>query len=96
MHENAMKYLVLLASPLTKWGIEVIRDEHLDPAKGMAFVIITKSERDYNVLVGREGQHADAMRTMLRAWATVHIKPFVQMNLMVANPKLIKEETIDE
>lgn len=99
MKENAKAYLESIVSPLARSGVEVIVEDM--PAKpdeprflGITMIVVTKERSDAGALVGQQGSHVDAIRTMMRTWAGVNTSPVVHIDLMVANHGRIRTEYV--
>lgn len=81
-----MEYLQSITGPLTSYGTEVLLE---DSHEGVNLIVIPRDESEYGALIGREGAHADAMRTMMRAWSGTNTGGDMRINVLVPKPSRI-------
>lgn len=91
MHEAAIKYLLDITGPLTVMGVDILIE---NDEQGATFVVIPKNDGEYGALIGKAGEHADAIRTMMRAWSGTNTDAKLRINVMVPNPKRIKTQFV--
>lgn len=89
MNEAAMKYLLSITGPLTLGGVDILEE---NDDMGATFVVIPNEDAEYGALIGKGGEHADAIRTMMRAWSGTNTDAKLRINVMVPNPKRIKTQ----
>lgn len=91
MNPDAIAYLQAITAPLAPGGVVVLEE---DNGSGMTYVVVPKERGDYGTLIGERGAHANAIRTMMRAWVSVHTDPIIRVNVLVPNPRLVKTEYV--
>lgn len=88
MKEEAKRYLESIVAPITKGGVEIL--EGVDRVGDDQFIVVPKNENEYGALIGENGTHADAIRTMMRAWSGTNTDGSLRINVLVPNPKRIR------
>lgn len=92
MNEEAKKYLECITSPLTKGGVEIL--EGVDRMGDDQFIVVPKRDDEYGALIGDNGSHAEAIRTMMRAWSGTQTNGDLRVNVLVPNPKRIRTQFV--
>lgn len=87
MDEKAKEYLESITAPLTTGGVQVLAETE---GEGMVYVVIPKNDQEYGALIGVEGAHADAIRTLMRAWSGTHTDGGFRINVLIPNPRRIR------
>lgn len=87
MPEKASNYLESITAPLTTKGVEILAEDEGD---GKVFVVIPRDDTEYGALIGVDGAHADAIRTLMRAWSGVHTDGGLRINVLIPNPRRIR------
>jgi predicted RNA-binding protein YlqC (UPF0109 family) len=91
MNKKNKRYLYSITTPLTKRGVNIIEENN---GNEKLYAIIPRDMYDYGALVGENGTHAEAIRTMMRTWSGVHTDSRLRINVVIVNPYKIKNQYV--